>query len=69
MERYNTESGLWFEVRFSELEWIDGSDDCISIWMDDTMISNPNVNSAITDGVAIISGNFTQEVLLRELRR
>ena len=35
--------------------------DCISIWMDDTMISNPNVNSAITDGVAIISGNFTQE--------
>ena len=26
MERYNTESGLWFEVRFSELEWIDGSE-------------------------------------------
>ena len=26
MERYNTESGLWFEVRFSELKWIDGSD-------------------------------------------
>ena len=25
MERYNTESGLWFEVRFSELKWIDGS--------------------------------------------
>ena len=26
MERYNTESGLWFEVRFSELKWIDGSE-------------------------------------------
>ena len=26
MERYNTESGLWLEVRFSELKWIDGSD-------------------------------------------
>ena len=26
MEWYNTESGLWFEVRFSELKWIDGSD-------------------------------------------
>lgn len=26
MERYNTESGLWFEVRFLELKWIDGSD-------------------------------------------
>lgn len=26
MERYNTESGLWFEVRFSELKWIDGRD-------------------------------------------
>lgn len=26
MERYNTESGLWVEVRFSELKWIDGSD-------------------------------------------
>ena len=26
MERYNTDSGLWFEVKFSELKWIDGSD-------------------------------------------
>ncbi len=30
----------------------------ISIWMDDTMISYPRVNSAITDGNAIIEGNF-----------
>lgn len=26
MECYNTESGLWFEVKFSELKWIDGSE-------------------------------------------
>lgn len=26
MEKYNSESGLWFEVKFSELKWIDGSD-------------------------------------------
>lgn len=31
----------------------------ISIWLDDQMISNPSVNEAITDGVAIISGGFS----------
>ena len=30
----------------------------ISIWMDDTCISAPTVNSVITDGTAIISGDF-----------
>lgn len=30
----------------------------ISIWMDDQMISAPTVNEAITDGQAIISGDF-----------
>lgn len=25
VERYNTDSGLWFEIKFSELTWIDGS--------------------------------------------
>lgn len=30
----------------------------ISIWMDDTMISCPSVNDAITTGEAIISGSF-----------
>lgn len=30
----------------------------ISIWMDDQMISSPTVNEAITDGNAMISGNF-----------
>lgn len=33
----------------------------ISIWMDDTMISYPSVDSAITDGIATISGNFTAD--------
>lgn len=33
----------------------------ISIWMDNTMISAPSVNSAITDGSAVITGNFTEE--------
>ena len=33
----------------------------ISIWMDDYMISAPTVNDAITNGEAIISGNFTAE--------
>ncbi|MDE6501542.1 MAG: protein translocase subunit SecF [Ruminococcus sp.] len=33
----------------------------ISIWMDNTMISYPTVNSAITDGSAVITGNFTDE--------
>ena len=33
----------------------------ISIWMDDTSISAPNVNEPITDGKCQISGNFTYE--------
>ena len=33
----------------------------ISIWMDDYMISAPTVNDTITNGQAIISGNFTDE--------
>lgn len=31
---------------------------CISIWMDDTMISAPTVNEAIPSGSATITGNF-----------
>lgn len=31
----------------------------ISIWMDDVMISNATVNDAITDGKAVITGNFS----------
>lgn len=33
----------------------------IAIWMDDVQISAPSVNSIITDGSAIISGDFTYE--------
>jgi preprotein translocase subunit SecD/SecD/SecF fusion protein len=38
-----------------------GTSTPISIWMDDYMISAPSVNSAITDGSAIITGDFTSE--------
>lgn len=38
-----------------------GSSTPISIWMDSTMISAPTVNTAITDGNAIITGNFDTE--------
>lgn len=38
-----------------------GSGESISIWMDNDMISAPTVNEAITDGQAIISGDFTAE--------
>lgn len=37
-----------------------GSGTPISIWMDNTMISAPSVNSAITDGNAEITGNFDE---------
>lgn len=33
----------------------------ISIWMDETMISNAQVQQALTDGKAVISGSFTAE--------
>lgn len=33
----------------------------ISIWMDDIMISSPSVNTAITEGVASITGDFTAD--------
>ncbi len=33
----------------------------ISIWMDNTMITYPNVNDPITNGQASITGNFTAE--------
>ena len=36
----------------------------ISIWMDEQNVSTASVNTAITDGKAIISGNFTQESVI-----
>lgn len=38
-----------------------GSSTPISIWMDNTMISSPTVSTAITDGKAVISGEFTYD--------
>jgi len=38
-----------------------GNNGSISIWMDDEMISAPTVNSAITDGKAVIEGAFDAE--------
>ena len=47
-----------FAAATSELA---GSSTPISIWMDNYMISAPTVNNAITDGSAVITGNFTGE--------
>lgn len=38
-----------------------GTGESISIWMDNDMISAPTVNEAITNGEAVISGNFTAD--------
>ena len=67
--QYDASQGGWFVAlslksdgakAFSEAtkKYLDQQ---ISIWMDDTMISAPSVNTQITDGNAIITGDFTQE--------
>ncbi len=38
-----------------------GTSTPISIWMDNNMISYPTVNNAITNGEAVITGNFTSD--------
>ncbi len=38
-----------------------GTGEVISIWMDDTNISSPQVDAAITDGSASITGSFTAD--------
>lgn len=50
-----TDSG---KTKFAEATARLAGSGSISIWLDDTMISNPTVNEAITNGEAIISGNF-----------
>lgn len=40
---------------------LNGTGTPISIWMDNTMISYPSVNSVITNGEAVITGSFTAE--------
>lgn len=55
----NDEGATKFAEATSELA---GTSTPISIWMDNTMISYPSVDEAITGGVAYISGsNFTYE--------
>lgn len=54
----NTTGVSKFTAATSELA---GTGTPISIWMDNIMISAPSVNSAITDNVAYITGNFTSE--------
>ena len=41
-----------------------GTDMPLSIWLDNELISAPKVNSAITDGKAVITGNFTESSAL-----
>lgn len=48
---------LFGEATTKQLE----SNGTISIWLDDQMISNPSVSSAITEGSGIIQGDFTQD--------
>ncbi|MBQ8961715.1 MAG: hypothetical protein IJ071_10970 [Ruminococcus sp.] len=38
-----------------------GTDTPISIWMDGELLSAPTVQTPITDGIAVISGDFTSE--------
>lgn len=48
--------------RFADLTAeLAGSDTPVSIWVDGEIVSAPMVNSAITDGQAVISGNFTED--------
>lgn len=54
-----TEEG---KTKFAEAtRELQGTDTPISIWMDNTLISAPTVNDAITNGEAIITGDFTYE--------
>ena len=54
----NDEGAAAFSTATSELVSSNGQ---IAIWMDDQMISAPAVNQAITDGEAMITGNFDSE--------
>ncbi len=54
--KFNSEGAELFEQ--ATTDYLNGT---ISIWMDDTMLSAPTVESVISDGQAQISGNFTAE--------
>ena len=56
--RFSTQGSAAFADATTELS---GGSTPISIWLDDKSISVATVNEAITNGEAIIKGNFTQE--------
>ncbi len=56
--KFTSEGTDKFAAATSELA---GTSTPISIWMDNTMISYPTVNSVITTGEAVITGSFTEE--------
>lgn len=56
--KFNSEGTEKFADATAELN---GTSTPISIWMDNTMISYPTVNSVITNGEAVITGSFTAE--------
>ena len=56
--RFSTQGSAAFADATTELA---GGNTPISIWLDDESISVATVNEAITNGEAIIKGNFTQE--------
>ena len=56
--RFSTQGSAAFADATTELA---GNSTPISIWLDDKSISVATVNEAITNGEAIITGNFTQE--------
>lgn len=56
--RFSTQGSAAFADATTELA---GGKTPISIWLDDKSISVATVNEAITNGEAIIKGNFTQE--------
>lgn len=56
--RFSTEGSAAFADATTELA---GGNTPISIWLDDKSISVATVNEAITNGEAIIKGNFTQD--------
>ena len=56
--RFSTQGSAAFADATTELA---GGSTPISIWLDDKSISIATVNEAITNGEAIIKGNFTQE--------
>ena len=56
--KLTSEGASKFGTATSELA---GTQTPISIWMDNTMISAPTVSNAITNGQAVITGNFNSE--------